>query len=79
MTPKEKLLLVVDRLTDAEAEATLRYLAGVIPDPVADLFDRAPQDDETSTPAEDASSRESWAEYQRGESVSLIEARRELA
>jgi hypothetical protein len=79
MTPKEKLLLVVDRLTDAEAEATLRYLAGVIPDPVADLFDRAPQDDEPSTPAEDESSRESWAEYQRGESVSLIEARRELA
>jgi hypothetical protein len=79
VTPKEKLLQAVERLTDAEAEAALRYLAGVVADPVADLFDQAPEDDEPTSPAEDRSANEAWSEYQRGESVSLLEARRDLA
>jgi len=79
VTPKEKLIEVVEQLTDAEAEATLRYLAGLTGDPVAELFEQAPEDDEASSRAEDESADAAWSEYQRGESVSLIEARRELA
>jgi hypothetical protein len=79
VTPKEKLIEVVEQLTDAEAQATLRYLAGLTGDPVAELFERAPEDDEPSSRAEDESADAAWSEYQRGESVSLIEARRELA
>ncbi len=78
MTAKEELLQVVERLSDAEAAAALRLLTGKV-DPVADLFDRAPEDGEPTSPAEDASAHEAWGEYQRGESVSLHEARRELA
>jgi hypothetical protein len=79
VTAKEKLLEVVERLTDAEAEAALRYLTGEGADPVAELFDRAPEDDEESSDAENASAAAAWGEYQRGDSLSLHDARRELA
>jgi len=79
MTAKEKLREVVERLSEAEAEETLRLLAERHADSVAELFDQAPEDDEPTTPEEDRSAREAWAEYERGESIPLDEARRELA
>jgi len=79
MTAKEKLHEAVERLTEAEAEETLRLLAERDADPVAELFDQAPEDDEPTTADEDRGAREAWVEYERGESIPLDEARRELA
>jgi hypothetical protein len=79
MTAKEKLREFVERLSEAEAEKALRLLAERRADPVAELFDQAPEDDEPTTPEEDRSAREAWAEYKRRESIPLDKARRELA
>lgn len=41
-------------------------------------LDNAPIDDEPSTPEEDASAREAFEEYKRGESLSAEQIKREL-
>jgi hypothetical protein len=73
--------LVVDELSEAEAEETLRYLARRRgrEDPLHVLLEGAPQDDEPTTPDEDASAREALAEHRRGQSTSLEQLRRELS
>ena len=78
MTAKEKLRAIVEGLSEQEAVEALESLAPASSDRVLDLFDRAPADDEPSSPEEDAHAAEAWAEYERGEAVSLDEARREL-
>lgn len=81
MTAKEKLHLVVDELSEAEAEDALRYLARRRDrdDALLELLEQAPEDDEPKSADEDASAREAWAEYRRGESTPLEQLRRELS
>jgi hypothetical protein len=43
-----------------------------------ELFENAPEDDEPSTPEEDASADEAWESYKRSEAVSMDEIRREF-
>jgi hypothetical protein len=81
VTAKEKLHRVVDELSENEAEETLRYLAARRDqdDPLLALLERAPEDDEPSSAEEDASAREAWSEYRRGESAPLEQVRREAS
>jgi hypothetical protein len=81
VTAKERLRLVVDELSEAEAEGALGYLARRRggEDPLLRLLEAAPLDDEPTSEEEDASAREAWAAYGRGESTSLDEVRRKLS
>ena len=77
MTAKEKLHQAVDDLAELEAEETLAFIARRREsDPVVELFENAPIDDEPSTPEEDRSAAEAWE--QRHDSVSIDELEREL-
>ena len=79
MTAKEKLRRAVEDLSEPEAEAALAFIAGRLGnDPVFELFERAPEDDEVSTPEEDASADDAWSAHKRGESAPLDEIRHEL-
>jgi hypothetical protein len=79
MTAKDKLRQAVDELTELEAERMLELIARRRErDPLVALFEDAPEDDEPSTPEEDASADEAWEQYQRGEAVSMDEIRREF-
>jgi len=73
MTAKEQLHEAVERLSETEAEDALRYLASQVRDPMLEALERAPLDDEATTPEEDQSAREAWAEYERGHAVALDE------
>lgn len=80
MTAKEKLKAAVDRLTEADAARTLDFIVRrVEPTGLDALLDRAPLDDEPTTPEEDEGAREARAEIARGEFVTADELRRELA
>jgi len=78
MTAKEKLHQAVERLSEQEAEEALRFLDVRSRDPLLDAVLRAPVDDEPSSPEEDQSAQEAWAEYERGEAVPLHEIRNEF-
>lgn len=80
MAAKEKLRLVVDELSEAEAEEALRYLARRRDrdDPLLALLESAPEDDEPTSAEEDLGAREAWEEYRHGQSTPLEELRREL-
>lgn len=52
MTTKERLHRLVDELSDADADATLQFIAARRGDPVVAAFENAPVDDEPFT-AED--------------------------
>jgi len=77
MTAKEQLRERVERLTEAEAAATLRLLDQRI-DALTQLPDDAPQDDEPTTPEEEAVVQEALEAAATGETISLEEFRREL-
>ena len=77
MTAKDKLRQAVEELTELEAEQMLELIARRRErDPVIEHFENAPEDDEPSTPDEDASADEAWK--QRHNSISLDELEREL-
>lgn len=78
MTAKEKLRERVETLTEDQAAETLRLLDQRT-DPLARLLANAPDDDEPSTPEEDASAREALEAARRGEVISAEEIRREFA
>jgi hypothetical protein len=79
MTAKEKLRQAVEELTELEAEQMLELIARRRErDPMIELFENAPEDDEPSTPEEDASADEAWEAYKRGEAFSMDEIRREF-
>ncbi len=78
MTAKEKLRQLVDRLSEQDAEETLRFLDARSRDPLLEAARLAPIDDEPSSEEEDRSAREAWAEYERGEAVPLREIRNEF-
>ena len=78
MTAKERLRQLADELSEQEAEAALVLVERSQHDPMLQVLAAAPEDDEPSDPEEDASAREAYASYRRGEAISLEELRREL-
>jgi hypothetical protein len=78
VTAKKKLHELVDRMSDSEAEAMLERAERGPTDPMTEVLDDAPLDDEPLTPEEEQGVREAKAEIARGEAVPLEEARREL-
>jgi hypothetical protein len=78
MTAKERLRNLVDELSEHEAADALALFEQRADDPMIRALDNAPIDDEPSTEEEDASAREAFEEYKRGESFSADEIKREL-
>jgi hypothetical protein len=78
VTAKEKLLERVMKLSEAEADKTLRLL-DEREDSVIAAFREAPEDDETLNPEEEAVLAESREQYRRGEAVPLDDIRHEFS
>lgn len=74
MTAKEKLLERVAKLSEAEAQETLRLLE----DPVVKAFREAPEDDEPWTAEDDAAVAEADSDFAAGRTVSHSEIKREF-
>ncbi len=81
MTAKEKLLRTVEELSETEAQDALGFIVRRRGerDALAELLERAPRDDEPTTPDEDESVREAKTQIARGEVLSADEIRREIA
>ncbi len=79
MTAKEKLRVVVEELSEGEAESALDYIASRKHDELGELLEHAPADDEPSTPEEEAAVEIAREELARGETISLEEIRAEFA
>lgn len=77
MTAKEQLLERVMKLSEAEADETLRLLADR-EDPVLRRLDNAPLEDEEISAEEEAAVAEGRADIAAGRTVSLDEAMREF-
>ncbi len=77
MTAKEKLLERVTRLSEGEAEETLRLLEDR-EDPVVAAFREAPEDDEPWTEEDEAAVAEADADFAAGRTVSHEEIKREF-
>jgi hypothetical protein len=75
MTAKEKLLERVTKLSEAEADETLRLL-DAREDPVVVAFREAPEDDEPWTEADEAAVVEADVDFAAGRTVSLEEIER---
>ena len=80
MTIKDELHRLVDELPAKELHGAKRYLEYLrnMSDPVLTALLEAPEDDEPTTPEEDAGAEEAWQEYLLGEAISADEAKREL-
>jgi len=76
MAGGEQIHQLLDELPDDELEAARRYLQYLRDqgDPFARALADVPEDDEQSSPEEDASAREAWK--RRHEGISAEEARR---
>jgi hypothetical protein len=81
MTAKEKLRMTVDDMSEVEAQDALGFIVRRRGqrDALGELLERAPLDDEPTTPEEDESAREARAEIARGEVLSADEIRRQVA
>lgn len=81
MTAKEQLRQTVEDLSEAEAQDALGFIVRRRGqhDALGELLDRAPIDDEPTTPEEDEGVREARVEIERGDVLSADEIRRELA
>ncbi len=75
MTAKEKLLERVTKLSEAEADETLRLL-DMRGDPVLVAFRDAPEDDEPWSEEDEAAAAEAEADFASGRTVSLEELER---
>jgi hypothetical protein len=78
MTTKERLLELVDELNEAEAAATLLITERHRDDGMLQALASAPEDDEPSTPEEDASAQAALEAYDRGETIDADELKRDL-
>lgn len=80
MSAKEELRRRIENLTESEAEDALDYLERRHGerDPLLDLLEDAPDDDEPADADEERGVDEAWAEHERGEVASLEEIRRRL-
>jgi hypothetical protein len=76
VTAKEKLRQTVDDLSEAEAQDALGFIVRRRGqrDALGELLDRAPIDDEPTTPEEDEGVREARAEIERGDVPTGIDA-----
>lgn len=82
MTPKEELHRLVERLPEGEMRAAqrfLEYLCDFADDPFLQTLREAPEDDEPTTPEEDASADKMWREYKAGRARPWEEVRKRLA
>ena len=82
MTAKEKLRAAVEELSESEAADTLDYIASrrhSATDALGELLENGPWDDEPTTPEEQAGVREAREQIARGEIISAVAIRRELA
>lgn len=77
MTAKEQLLQRVQTFSEDEAAEALLLLEQRS-DSLIRLLDNAPEDDEPTTPEEEALVQEARDEMARGEAISLDELRAEL-
>lgn len=77
MTAKEQLLERVTKLSEAEANETLRLL-DMRGDPVVVAFCDAPEDDEPWTDEDEAAAAEGRADIEAGRTVSHEEIKREF-
>ncbi len=71
---------LVDDLPEGKLRAARQALESLREqedDPLLRLLENAPADDEPSSPEEDASCKEAWEEYKRGESKPLEQYERE--
>ncbi len=81
MTVKERLHRLVGQLPESElhaAERFLEYLSVAGRDSLLGALMMATEDDEGTTPKEDAGAEDAWQEYLRGEARPLGEVREEL-
>jgi hypothetical protein len=77
MTVKERLHQVIDRMSDDEAEATLRRIDTIRDNPLVEFLDAAPIDNEPVTDEERAAVAEADAEHAAGaEGIPLDEIKR---
>jgi hypothetical protein len=81
MTAKEQLRQTVERLSEAEAQDALGYIVRRHGkrDALSNLLERAPLDDEPTTPEEEEGVREAKEQIARGDVLSADEIRREVA
>jgi hypothetical protein len=77
-TAKERLRILVDDLSEEEAATALAIVERRRADPMLQALAAAQLDDEESTPEENATAREAWPEYERGEAVLPDELKRDL-
>jgi predicted transcriptional regulator len=77
VTAKEKLLERVTKLSEAEADETLRLLE-LRDDPVVVAFRDAPMDDEPWTDEDEAATKEADADFAAGRTVTHEEIKREF-
>ncbi len=77
MTAKQRLLERVTKLSEAEADETLRLL-DAREDPVLVAFREAPEDDEPWTEEDETAAAEGRDDIAAGRTVSLDEAMREF-
>jgi len=77
---RQVLHRLVDQLPDSELDYARRYLVFLrkTADPFLQALLEAPEDDEPTTPEEDAAAKEGWDEYLRGEGRPWEEVRKEL-
>jgi hypothetical protein len=79
MTVKERLHQLVDELSDAEADDALRYVASRREDPLVQMLDNAPEEDEEISAEEDAAVQEARHELAAGApTIPLEQVMREL-
>ncbi|MGE0539619.1 MAG: hypothetical protein AB7R89_05525 [Dehalococcoidia bacterium] len=79
MVTRHELHQIIDELPDQGLEEAHRYLAALQKahgDPFLAGLLLAPDDDEPTTPEEDAGAEEAWQEYLRGEAISADELKR---
>ena len=79
MTAKEKLRIVVEELSESEAESAPGYIGSCRHGELGEQLDSAPVHDEPSTPEEQAAVQAAREELARGETVNLDEIRSEFA
>jgi hypothetical protein len=81
MTAKEKLRETIEELSETEAQDALGFIVRRRDhrDSLAELLERAPVDDEPTTPDEEEGLREAREQIARGDVIASNEIRREVA
>jgi hypothetical protein len=79
MVSKEAIHQLIDALPDVELPAVERLLTALLQrDPMGRVLENAPEDDQPTSPEEDAASDDAWQECLHGQALSPEEAKRRL-